>query len=626
MKQSSIKAYLLQSFLLGYLLLGSVAHALENTTTAIEKMLFDSHQLSASYRFKESYLKNLHNIEKLDANTEATQAFNTVLKAEYHMMTEEYGLARELIESVNLDALDSSIAIDTKDWVIMYLHRVNGDIKQAIELGDRLRLRIKETWPRHRRAELFLELAYQRVFTYEYGKSLDSLELALIDASNVSDIYLLAETYNLMGIVYESLKDKETAAEYFEKSLNVYKKTNLVNATSYTKLNLAQTYVDLERAEDAEKVLDNVYQSFKEEKNQSGVAYYHQVQAKINLRLGNYDKAFSSINKAIKIVETLDEKAFLHDVNIDYIRVLVKQKKYDEAQVAIDHLKSSDIELAQTKNYELIRLESEVLNGNGYYEEALKKLTHSYDSYRKDFNNNMVRLATISRSRLDNERLSFENRLLKEKNAWNQQLVDKTNNYNLRLKISIGLLILAVLSLVWFMRRTQKIAAENKRLALTDNLTAMPNRRHIFRELEKHHYAQINEQGYYSIILFDLDHFKTINDIYGHAIGDKVIQITKDICLSVIRGADMVGRIGGEEFLVILPSTELKAAQRIAERIREAFENYNFSKYAEGLAVTSSFGVTQHRITDPSVDDVINRADKMLYQAKNEGRNRVYAT
>lgn len=626
MTLSFVKALFVRSFLFVCLLWGSAFSAVENTPEAIEKALFDSHQLSASYRLKESYLKKLQEIQQLDANTEATQAFNTVLQSEYYMMAEKYREAQQLMESANLAHLKSSIAIDTKDWIIMYLYRINGEIQKAIELGEQLRLRVKANWPVHRRIELFLELAYQRVFTYEYAKSLDFLELALMEVSNTSDLYLLGEAYNLMGIVYDSLQDKETAAKYFEKSLEVYKKTDFNTFINYTKLNLAQTYIELGREEDAQKIIDKVYESFNEANNESGQAYYYQVQAKINFGLEKYDNALSYIDKAIKMAKKLDEQALLYDMNLDLIEILVKKKDFTAARQLIDKVKATAIELASSRNYKLIRLEAEVLAGNGNYEQAYLKLFGSYKNYRDNFNRMMIRLATVSRSRLDKERLSFENHLLEETNAWNQRLVNKSSEFNVYLKVLIILLVLAFFVLLWFMYRTQKVAAENKRLALTDNLTAMPNRRHIFRELEKHHYTQSNGQGYYSIILFDLDHFKTINDIHGHGIGDKVIKITKEICLSVIRETDTVGRIGGEEFLVILPDTELKAAQRIAERIREAFENYSFSQYAEGLVVTSSFGVAQYRITDPSVSDVINRADKMLYQAKNEGRNRVYAT
>ena len=121
-----------------------------------------------------------------------------------------------------------------------------------------------------------------------------------------------------------------------------------------------------------------------------------------------------------------------------------------------------------------------------------------------------------------------------------------------------------------------------------------------------------------SIIYFDIDHFKQINDTYGHKKGDFILKEVSKIILQNIRKTDIFGRWGGEEFIIILPFTDLENALILAEKLRKKIEEHDF----DGINITISFGVTELKIDD-NADTLINRADEALYKAKNKGRNRV---
>jgi len=121
-----------------------------------------------------------------------------------------------------------------------------------------------------------------------------------------------------------------------------------------------------------------------------------------------------------------------------------------------------------------------------------------------------------------------------------------------------------------------------------------------------------------SIIYFDIDHFKQINDTYGHKKGDFILKEVSKIILQNIRKTDIFGRWGGEEFIIILPFTNLENALILAEKLRKKIEEHDF----DGINITISFGVTELKIDD-NADTLINRADEALYKAKNKGRNRV---
>jgi diguanylate cyclase (GGDEF)-like protein len=127
--------------------------------------------------------------------------------------------------------------------------------------------------------------------------------------------------------------------------------------------------------------------------------------------------------------------------------------------------------------------------------------------------------------------------------------------------------------------------------------------------------------GRYAVLLLDIDHFKSINDLLGHQAGDRVLAQIGKVIAENIRGVDVAGRFGGEEFLVLLRDASRERALHVAERLREAIETGGFA-YADGKPVTVSVGVAYARAVDGTAD-VVERADRALYRAKNAGRNRV---
>ncbi len=163
-----------------------------------------------------------------------------------------------------------------------------------------------------------------------------------------------------------------------------------------------------------------------------------------------------------------------------------------------------------------------------------------------------------------------------------------------------------------------------RELATTDFLTSLNNRRN-FLELSS---REIKRAQQYSsplaVFMFDVDHFKSVNDTYGHDVGDKVLKELAELSRENMREGDVVGRMGGEEFAVILPNTERSHAERAAERLREAVANHKITTEKEELSVTISVGVVMMQGRSKcDIDALLKIADEALYQAKNQGRNRV---
>lgn len=161
-----------------------------------------------------------------------------------------------------------------------------------------------------------------------------------------------------------------------------------------------------------------------------------------------------------------------------------------------------------------------------------------------------------------------------------------------------------------------------ERLSSTDSLTGIANRRHLQQRLSEEQ-ARCQRAGQaLSVILLDVDHFKQINDRYGHQAGDAVLVEMAHRLHKVLRQEDVLGRWGGEEFLIVLPGLDCVRARVVAERLRTAVSAVRFDCDGQSIAVTVSIGVDEVAVSD-SIDTLVSRADVHLYEAKSAGRNRV---
>lgn len=178
-------------------------------------------------------------------------------------------------------------------------------------------------------------------------------------------------------------------------------------------------------------------------------------------------------------------------------------------------------------------------------------------------------------------------------------------------------------SFLYFIEEVEKRETELKRLATTDSLTSINNRR-FFMELANKEMIRIKRSKEPLVILMlDLDNFKDINDSYGHSAGDIVLREFSGLGLKCLRDADIFGRIGGEEFAVLLPQTKIEDGLVVAERLRTGLENNVFKYKNNKIRCTTSIGISKSSGDKISLTDLLQMADEALYKAKKTGRNRI---
>ncbi|MHC1761947.1 MAG: GGDEF domain-containing protein [Negativicutes bacterium] len=183
--------------------------------------------------------------------------------------------------------------------------------------------------------------------------------------------------------------------------------------------------------------------------------------------------------------------------------------------------------------------------------------------------------------------------------------------------------VIGILSSGTDVTQRRQLEAELKILDTTDSLTGLSNRRHVLETGGRMMESYRRYQRPLALLMLDIDHFKKINDTYGHAAGDLVLVQLADVLRSILRAADLCGRFGGEEFVCLLPETSEPEALILAERLRGKLAEQSVSAEAGEVFFTVSIGVSVAQPEDINIGRLIQRADLALYEAKRAGRNRI---
>ncbi len=184
-----------------------------------------------------------------------------------------------------------------------------------------------------------------------------------------------------------------------------------------------------------------------------------------------------------------------------------------------------------------------------------------------------------------------------------------------------GFICLTTLGVMWM--EIEFLQKDLQRLARYDSLTGLLNRGTFIAEFEREASRAQRAARALSLVLLDLDHFKMVNDRHGHPAGDQVLRSFADVLRASVRKHDMLGRYGGEEFVVLMPETAKDVAVQVAARIRESIEEITFELAGQRVGVTVSGGVATHGVDGEGWDELLAAADAALYAAKNAGRNRI---
>ena len=569
--------------------------------------------------------------ERLGEMAEQVQA-DRQLETEYYLRKAEAENLLYLYDDFESSILHGSRLLDAdtppsiRIWYAMYqclIEQRRGDYSDAVscleEVGDTARQQ-NDT-----RALVFAlqEAAFTRSQNEDYDAALDELKRAYGIAVFHENDFLIAITEESLGAVYGYMGDYRQSVTHNQRALDIYSRLGFKAYEAEAIYGLASTYRywgKWQQALENYRRFDAMFAANGRSHDRFLALYGY---AMTYAGTGDCKRSLEAIDKALEFSGLNDYKAELYKkqsvcmVEIGNVRA---------ARVALDNATRMFREipdLAGTRwELELKQCEATVLAAEGSYKEAYKVLTE----YHQDLDD---RTRRELQTRLEQQKMALDKQL----GAWDMQLLRKqtlldtekikrqqqreeTQKY---INLLWGLVACAFFAFIYWQG---KMARRFKDLSYRDPLTHLYNRRFVFEVLEELIARASPGRGQVALMLIDIDDFKLINDTFGHQVGDRALRQLAALSTYSLRHSDTIGRIGGEEFLIILPRESPDGCRLVAERLRKTVAGTPIrAENGEKITFTVSIGLAHLDEDCHSASDLFVRADKALYLAKKSGKN-----
>ena len=502
------------------------------------------------------------------------------------------------------------------------LHQYGGDNVQAMALFQQA-VSVAEAG---RDDEMLAEALYQRGYLRglqgELANGLADLRksIAINDRLQLADRVRTAT--NSVAILYNRMGDYEQARHHFEASLRSQEAQGGARERLVTLHNLGRVLENLKDWDAAQRAFESVLALSREIQYRRGEAYALRGLAGVRNARQAYADALALLERAAQAQQETPDVRLRGQILLQRGIALRGLKRHEasmgDLQAALEIFRQAEslAEVAATYG-ELSRSLAAVGDWRGAYDlQALfKGATDALMRRQLD-----QRFATL-RVEFDTEAKVRENALLQRENAAAELALEQGRRAARLQAIVLVLLVLLVGLLAWLAWRHQRASQAMRRLAMTDELTGLPNRRHVLGKLDE---LLAAPGGGCALLIADLDWFKSINDLHGHPVGDEVLRVAALALREAVRDPIVIGRLGGEEFVLLIPGADEAAAQALAQRLLAQMRALDVGRWLGERRLTMSVGFTVSTAGDTG-GQMLQRADRALYDAKAGGRDRVAA-
>ena len=471
-------------------------------------------------------------------------------------------------------------------------------------------------------AGALFQRGYLRGLQGEYAEGLVDLRRARAMYEKLGLTQQMSGTLNGIAIVYNRMGDFAQSRSYYQQTLTVQQAAGLLREQAVTWHNLGRANENLAAWTEARQAFEAALALCREISYRRGEAHALRGLASVRNATGDARGALELLAEAEALQRQVPDARLRAQIQLQRGIALRQLKRPADALAALNEAlgifkqAESQAELVTTLGA-LAATQADLGDWRSAYE---RQREHKEISDRLLQRQLDQRFATLKVA-FDAEAKDRENlALLRERQVAQTALEQSLQSGRLQLAL-IAFAVVLLLALTAMALRMRRATARMRVLAMTDELTGLPNRRAVLARLRDQ--LERPGAGPCAVMIADLDHFKTINDRLGHAIGDEVLRAVGSVLADAVREPVFVGRLGGEEFLVVLPQTGLEAARQAAERIREQVGALKTRHLLDASQLTVSLGVTVSRPGQDGLSDLLRRADEALYAAKHGGRNRV---
>jgi diguanylate cyclase (GGDEF)-like protein len=520
------------------------------------------------------------------------------------------------------EALELSQKLDYKKGKALSLHNFGlgyyhlGDYERALEYNLKsLEIR-KQIGDKNGIAASFYNIGRIYVDLSNYDKALEYYLESLKMREIIGNRKDIASTLNDIGIIYDNLGKYNKALEYYLQSLKIREMIGDKNGIAASLNNIGIAYDNMDNSNRALEYYLKSLKIYEEIGNNKGIAASLNNIGLVYKISGDYKKALEYQLKSLKIEKEIGNKYGLA-ISLNNIGSLYTElKNYDEAFSYLDQGLNLAKEIgAKISIQDSYRHLSELYSSKGNY----KKAFEYYGLYSgvKDsiFTEEGSKKIAEMQTKYETEKKEREIEILKK-----DKIIEQS-----RKKMFIFLLIVTffiIVFLVYLYHLKIKINEKLESLSRTDPLTKLSNRRDILERIEMERIRFERYRRPFVLVLCDIDKFKDFNDKYGHNAGDSILISIANLMRKSIRMQDFVCRWGGEEFLFLLPETNLEGGRILAEKLREKIANSIYHLEKHKLLIHMTFGVSIYdKVMD--INDCIKQADNALYEGKKNGGNQV---
>jgi len=473
-------------------------------------------------------------------------------------------------------------------------------------------------------AAVLLKRADLHILQNQQDSAFKLLEEAYVIAGRHGLAELRQHALNSLASVYYSSGRLDLAEEYYRELLAIAEASGSEDDLAIALFNLGHALASQEKFAEADAAFARSLKLSEQLNDRLGSAFTLKASAESALAQGQPQLARQRFGEALDIFGRANEAqqyaSTLRHLGDVALSLGEYQKAVDRYLEAAPILKQHRFLVALMRTYRGL---SEAYGMLGQFEQAYR----FHQAYTVLLQDNLEQQNEQSTKRMQSEfetqRLVDKNEHLQLKNLRQQEQISHDRRMKIALVALISLAALALVLAVVLWVRSRQYGARMEQLATRDELTGIRNRRAVLQHGEQEWQRATRYQRPLACLLFDVDHFKSVNDTYGHPVGDQVLQRVAADVRDTVRASDILGRFGGEEFLVIATDTSLQQALALAERVRAAVAAHAYTAM-DGRSITVSIGVAANESAD-GLQGLIQHADEALYRAKQGGRDRVEA-
>ena len=497
------------------------------------------------------------------------------------------------------------------------LRELAGDSVQAMALYEQSVAVAEQMHEDEQRADGLYRRGYLRGVRGEFANGLFDLRLANQLYERLGMPQQALTSLNAIAILYNRMGDHSQARYYFEAALKAQQAAGLRREQAVTQHNLGRALENLKDWDAAQHAFEAVLALSREIGYPRGEAYALRGLASVRNARGDAAGALGLLDQASELHHRTPDERLRAQILLQRGIAMRLLRRPAEALAALGEAQKvfstadSRAELATTYG-ELATALSDQGDWRGAFEQQQKYKAVSDELLHRQLDQ---RFATL-KVEFDSAAKDKENQLLMREKAATERALDQERRASALRAVVIALAALLVVVmgvLVWRHRRTSHRMQD---LAMTDELTHLPNRRHVLGRLQ----GLLAQRQACALLIVDLDFFKMINDEHGHLVGDDILRAIAGVLRDSGRAPAELGRLGGEEFIVVLPEVDIDTAIAVAERLRLEVAELDVSHWLPDRNITISIGITIAEGGD-TVSSVLRRADEALYQAKGDGRD-----